>query len=218
MPGLRIVCLSDTHGRHDELEVPAGDVLVHAGDFTMRGRGPEVRSFGEFLARQPHRHKVVVAGNHDFLFEDEPEHARALLGDVTYLCDSGVTVEGLSLWGSPWQPRFHDWAFNLDPGPALAAKWARVPSGVDVLVTHTPPFGVLDVTSRGPAVGCEDLGRELARIGPKLHVFGHIHEARGVVRRGETLHVNACNCNLQYRPAHAPIVVEWDGDGARPVI
>lgn len=211
----RLVCLSDTHGRHAELDVPEGDVLVHAGDFTARGREREVADFGAWLAAQPHAHKVVVAGNHDFLFEREPVRARELLGqEILYLQDSGAKLAGLTFWGSPWQPWFHDWAFNLQRGAALAEIWARAPAGVDVLVTHSPPMGVLDRTSRGERVGCEDLRDALTRIRPALHVFGHIHEAYGS-KPGPPLSINACNCDLAYRATNAPVVVEWGERGPR---
>jgi predicted phosphodiesterase len=212
---LRIVCLSDTHDLHDRLAVPDGDVLVHAGDFTGRGSPAEVEAFGAFLARLPHREKIVVAGNHDFLFEREPDRARELLGDVTYLLDSGVRVGGLAFWGSPWQPWFHDWAFNLRRGAPLAAKWALVPDETDVLVTHGPPMGVLDLTFHGRMVGCEALETALARIRPRLHVFGHIHEAYGTHRANGILSVNASNCDLRYRPVQPPVVVDWDGEEMR---
>jgi predicted phosphodiesterase len=208
MSALRIVCLSDTHGRHGKIPVPEGDVLLHAGDFTRRGGAAEVEAFGAFLAGLPHRHKVVIAGNHDFLFQRDPERARALLAGATYLEDSGVAIDDVHFWGSPWQPWFHDWAFNLPRGKALAEKWALVPAGVDVLVTHGPPHGVLDATCDGSRVGCEELALALLRIRPRLHVFGHIHEAYGLVRRGDTLSVNACSCDLSYRPVHPPLVVD----------
>lgn len=209
----RLVLLSDTHGLHDTLQVPDGDVLVHAGDLSSTGKPREIEAFARFLARQSHPHKVVIAGNHDFLFEREPEHAEALLrGAATYLRDSEATAAGLRFWGSPWQPWFHDWAFNLPRGAALAEKWALVPDGIDVLVTHGPPFGVLDrVTYGGHSVGCEALLEALPRIAPRLHVFGHIHEAYGAVRRGETLHVNASICDLRYAPVNPPMVVDVEG-------
>jgi len=192
--------------------VPGGDVLLHAGDFTGRGSAAEVEAFGAFLARLPHRHKVVVAGNHDFLFEDEPERARALLGEVTYLQDSGAEVGGLSVWGSPWQPWFHDWAFNLQRGAPLAEKWALVPDSVDVLVTHGPPWGILDTTYDGSRVGCEELAAARARIRPRLHLFGHIHEAYGIDRRDGILSINGCNCDLRYRVVNPPVVLDWNGE------
>jgi predicted phosphodiesterase len=214
---VRLVCLSDTHNLHDRLSVPDGDVLVHAGDFSARGAEREVAAFGAFLARLPHRHKVVVAGNHDFLFQTKPARARELLGDVIYLEDAAARVGELTLWGSPWQPWFHDWAFNLPRGRALAEKWALVPDGVDVLVTHGPPHGLLDLTAHGERVGCEDLTRALDRIRPRLHVFGHIHEAYGSTRADGTLSVNACTCDLRYRAVNPPVVVDLVDGEARLV-
>lgn len=221
VPRMRIVCFSDTHGLHDAVDLPAGDLLVHAGDSTRRGLPEEVAAFGEFLAAQPHPHKVVIAGNHDFLFEREPDRARELLGDVIYLQDSSAEVEGLTLWGSPWQPRYFDWAFNLSRGPALSDRWALVPQGVDVLVTHGPPHGILDRTWLLRHVGCEELERALPRIRPGLHVFGHIHEAYGTWSGGADvgggLFVNASSCDRRYRPIQPPVVVEWDGQHFRAV-
>ena len=124
-------------------------------------------------------------------------------------------VDGLEVWGSPWQPWFHDWAFNLERGAALAEKWAMIPDSTDLLITHGPPHGILDACFDGRRVGCEELTRAVERVRPKLHVFGHIHEAYGVVDDGTTLFVNASNCNLRYRPANAPIVVDWGDDGLR---
>jgi len=209
--------LSDTHGRHDRVAVPEGDVLLHAGDFTKRGTEEEVRAFGGFLARLGHREKVVVAGNHDFLFESEPERARGMLGEVTYLQDAGVSLAGIRVWGSPWQPWFHDWAFNLPRGAALAEKWALVPEGVDVLVTHGPPLGVLDRVWDGRRVGCEELARAIGRIRPRVHLFGHIHEGYGVRREGGVLSINASSCNLLYRPVNPAVVIDWDGEAWRLV-
>lgn len=205
---MRIVCQSDTHGLHARLSVPDGDVLVHAGDFSMNGRPQEIERFDRWLAALPHRHKIVVAGNHDFLFEHEPTRARALLPSAIYLRDELAEVAGLRVWGSPWQPWFFDWAFNLPRGPELAAKWALIPDAVDVLVTHGPPFAVLDRTASGEEVGCRDLLHALARVRPRLHVFGHIHEAYGRHERDGTVFVNASNCDLRYQAVQPPVVVE----------
>ncbi|QDU65327.1 metallophosphatase domain-containing protein [Engelhardtia mirabilis] len=214
---MRFVCLSDTHGSHDRLELPAGDVLIHAGDFTRRGTIDEVAAFAAFLRGQPHRHKLVVAGNHDFLFQEQRTLAREILGDVHYLEDSGVDLEGVSLWGSPWQPWFHDWAFNLPRGEALERVWAGAPTGVDVLITHTPPLGTLDLTRRGERVGCESLAAALPRIAPRLHLFGHIHESHGTDCRHGRLSVNASLCGRGLSLEHRPVVVDLDSDGARVV-
>jgi Icc-related predicted phosphoesterase len=188
---ITVVALSDTHGYHRDLEVPDGDLLIHAGDLTLSGRLEEVAVFNTFLSGLPHPHKVVIAGNHDWCFEREPERARALLTAATYLEDEAVRVAGLKIYGSPWQPWFLDWAFNLPRGRRIAARWALIPDDTDVLVTHGPPHGIGDETYAGHSVGCEDLLDRVRQVRPHLHVFGHIHEGRGTWRREGTVFVNA---------------------------
>ena len=189
---MRFVAMADTHGRHRKLEVPDADVLIHAGDLTGRGTRPQVEDALKWLQSLPHRHKVLVAGNHDFLYEDEAAVAQALTRDagIIYLCDSETTVEGVRIWGSPWQPRFFDWAFNLDRGEPLDAKWRLIPEGIDVLITHGPPAGYGDLCDDGRRVGCEDLLKHLSRLKPRVHLFGHIHEDRGEWRVGPTRVIN----------------------------
>jgi Icc-related predicted phosphoesterase len=186
-----LVLMSDTHGYHGSLDVPMGDILIHAGDLTQTGSLEELEEANAFLAGLPHRHKVVICGNHDFCFERDPVRARAALTAATYLQDSAVVVEGIKIWGSPWQPWFYDWAFNLKRGPAIAAKWALIPKDTDILVTHGPPYGIGDQTSHGERAGCEDLLARIEKVRPKLHVFGHIHEGAGIYRRPGTTFVNA---------------------------
>lgn len=190
--------MADTHGRHANLEVPEGDLLIHAGDLTQRGTRPQLEQVADWLRSLPHRHKVVIAGNHDFLFEEKPADARALFHGLTYLEDAEVTLEGLRIWGSPWQPWFHAWAFNLQRGEAIDAKWRLIPEGIDVLVTHGPPSNLGDRCWDGRRVGCEDLSRHLARVQPRLHLFGHIHEDRGAWDLGKTrvVNVTTSECEL----------------------
>ena len=209
---MRIVCLSDTHLIHRKgaIEVPDGDLLVHAGDATYRGKPKEIRQFNDWFAGLPHRHKIFVAGNHDFGFEREPDAARALLdSSITYLMDAEVVIEGLRIWGSPWQPWFHDWAFNLPRGPDIRAKWQLIPAGIDVLITHGPPLGIGDRTVFGDDVGCADLLDEIrSRIKPRLHVFGHIHEGYGRYQQDGVTYVNACTVDEQYQLRNPPVVVD----------
>lgn len=186
----RIVAMADTHNEHVGLVVPEGDVLIHAGDLTGRGSLAELERVADWLRAQPHPHKVVIAGNHDFALQRNPSAARALFHGLTFLEDSEATLAGLRIWGSPWQPWFHDWAFNARRGPEIAAKWKLIPEGIDVLVTHGPPAGFGDRVHHGEKVGCEDLLRHLARVKPRLHLFGHIHEARGEWQLGPTRIVN----------------------------
>lgn len=205
---MRLVAISDTHGQHDRLVVPPGDVLVHAGDLTKRGDLKEVAKLAAWLARQPHRHKVVIAGNHDWCFQLDPETARRTLGDVCYLEDSGVELDGIRFWGSPWQPWFLDWAFNLPRGEPLREKWAMIPPGTDVLVTHGPPLGYGDVTVRGEGVGCEELRARVEVLRPSIHIFGHIHEGSGVIRDRHTTYVNAAMLGVDYHPLYPARVID----------
>lgn len=204
---MKIVCLSDTHNCNEEIVVPDGDVLIHAGDATNSGTIGEIVLFNEWFANLPHKHKIFVAGNHDWLFETNNSAARKLLDDkIVYLQDSAVEVEGLKIYGSPWQPRFFDWAFNLNRGAEIAEKWRLIPDETDVLITHGPPHGILDETPRGDLAGCEELRKRVEIVRPKLHVFGHIHHGYGATEKFGVKFANASNCDEDYFPANAPLV------------
>lgn len=210
----RIVLLSDTHNCNEQIIVPEGDVLIHAGDATIRGEQTEVEDFLSWFSRLPHKYKIFVAGNHDWLYETQNRFARLLTAkfNIKYLQDSLTEIEGLKIYGSPWQPRFFDWAFNLNRGGELAEKWKLIPNEVDILITHGPPFGILDETPRGDFAGCEELRKrveEIARIERlKLHVFGHIHCGYGTGEKFGVRFVNASNCDEDYLPTNPPIVVD----------
>jgi predicted phosphohydrolase len=204
---LRLVCLSDLHSLNPVFPIPEGDVLVIAGDVCGYGTLAEIKAFDAFLGRLPHPHKLLIAGNHDWPFARVPEQAIALLRHATYLQDSGIDINGIKFWGSPWQPEFCNWAFNLPRGAPLAKVWAKIPSDTDVLVTHGPPYGVLDQVPGGEHVGCEELLKALPRVRPKVHIFGHIHEGYGVLEQDGTIFVNASTCNERYRPVNAPVII-----------
>lgn len=188
---LRVVAVADTHTYEHDLVVPDGDIFVHAGDLLRAGTLEELRPVAQWIRELPHAHKVVTAGNHDWCFQREIARARAMLGEeVHYLQDSGVSIEGVQFWGTPWQPEFMGWAFNLPRGAALAEKWALIPDGTDVLVTHGPPFGFGDETFDGRHEGCRELRTALGRVRPLLHVFGHIHESGGLWRAEESVIVS----------------------------
>jgi predicted phosphodiesterase len=204
---MRLVVLSDTHGYHERIGVPDGDVVVHAGDVSMRGTQAEIEAFVPWFRALPHAHKILVAGNHDWLFERRPAAARSMLEGIVYLEDSGIVLAGRRFYGSPWQPRFFDWAFNLERGAALAAKWDAIPAGTEVLITHGPPGGILDLV-RGRHVGDADLLRRVNEIAPRVHAFGHIHEGYGQLEQGGTTFVNASICSERYEPVNAPVVLD----------
>ena len=204
----RIVAISDTHNLHRQVKVPDGDILIHAGDLTDMGDLRDVRDFNDWLGSMPHEYKLVIAGNHDFCFENDRKAAESLLTNCTYLFDKAITIWGITFYGSPWQPWFYNWAFNLQRGPDIRAKWDLIPNHVDVLVTHGPPIGYLDETHDGEQVGCEELKVAVRRVRPSLHIFGHIHEGYGRVKNGHTEFINASTCTLQYEPVNPPVVID----------
>ncbi len=212
----RIVCLSDTHNHNEQITVPDGDILIHSGDATGRGSISEIAGFNRWFANLPHKHKIFIAGNHDWLFETNNNYAREMLDDsIIYLQDSFAEIEGLKIYGSPWQPRFYDWAFNLMRGAELAEKWKLIPNDIDILITHGPPHGILDEVPRQFFVentGCEELRKRIEDISffgkLKLHVFGHIHCGYGIKEEFGIKFVNAATCDEEYSPTQPPIVVE----------
>ncbi|GMF30966.1 unnamed protein product [Phytophthora lilii] len=226
---LRLVCVSDTHATHRKLRnIPDGDVLLHCGDFTNRGTHDEILDFNDWLGTLPHKHKVVIAGNHDVCMDaveydqhwdkafrhkeyNDPRASRALLTNCTYLENRSVVIDGVKIYGSPMTPPIpgRAGAFNVARGFADQQHWAKVPADVDVLVTHGPPHGILDTTFTGLHVGSETLLKEtMSRIRPSFHIFGHIHEAYGATRVGNTVFVNAASSTLLAKPRHAPVVVD----------
>ncbi|MCM8542529.1 MAG: metallophosphatase domain-containing protein [Lentisphaeraceae bacterium] len=199
---MKFTVISDTHNKHSSLDLGSGDVLLHCGDFSGRGTSQQIIHFNEWINQQDFKYKVVIAGNHDFMFENDPEAAQKLLTDVIYLQDSFIEIEGIKIYGSPWQPWFFDWAFNLKRGKELADKWAMIPEDTDILLTHGPPSGIGDITSRGDHAGCEDLLVRVKQIKPKFHCFGHIHEHSGQWQIDDTTYINASICDLAYNPTN----------------
>ena len=216
---MRIVAISDTHVAHHDLELPDGDVLVHAGDFSHRRDASSVTGFLDWYSGQPHPHKVLIAGNHDGLFETDPDWCKSKMPDnITYLQDSGCEINGVRFYGSPWQPEFNSWHFNLPRGMALAKKWALIPDDTDVLITHGPPLGTLDECPDWPPrfvaskqalvhVGCKELATAVARVQPKVHIFGHIHEGAGVLEKDGCTYINASSMDGSYDLVHPPRIV-----------
>lgn len=206
---MRIVCLSDTHGQHRSINVPDGDVLIHAGDITRTGSLQETEDFLLWYAAQPHLYKIFVAGNHDRGFEQQKEKIIAKIPhNIIYLENSGVQIENFYFWGSPYTPKFLNWAFGKNRGAEMAAYWQKIPLHTSVLITHGPPKNILDTTHKGHNVGCADLMNTINTLAQlKLHVFGHIHEAYGIQVQGNCTFVNASVLDRKYKKASEPVVV-----------
>jgi len=210
---MKLVCISDTHGRHDLMnnQIPEGDVLVVAGDISNIGKKKDIVSFHEFLKQVPCKHKVVIAGNHDWCFENSKRKKASLWltnedSSIHYLQDSEITIEGIKFYGSPWQPEFYNWAFNLRRGKQIKEKWDLIPQNTDVLITHGPPAGILDPDRNQESVGCVDLLDRVLKIKPKVHVFGHLHSGYGTIQKEGITFVNASICDEIYDPINKPIV------------
>jgi predicted phosphodiesterase len=218
----RITFISDSHNRHEKLNgfLPGGDLLLHSGDLTSRGYTTEIENFmGWYDKIDNYDHKVFIAGNHDFGFQNDNEKIRGLLTgykNIDYLQDElfmfGEDYDTMiKIWGSPWQPEFHNWAFNLPRGERIKEKWDMIPLNTDILITHGPPFGKLDyVPYNNINVGCEELLLKVQEIKPKIHVFGHIHSGRNIVFSDGTLYVNAAILNDRYEFRNKPITIDFD--------
>ncbi|NHI93984.1 MAG: metallophosphoesterase [Candidatus Lokiarchaeota archaeon] len=205
---MKFVCMADTHELHHHFKVPKGDVYINAGDFTNLGEKRAISSFNEHLASLSHDYKIVIAGNHDMMFEKNPKLAKSLLKNCIYLENTSIEIEGIKIYGSPHTPWFYDWAFNLQRGKPLQEKWALIPEDTDILITHGPPLGHGDFV-KNSSEGCEDLLHRIQEIKPKFHIFGHIHEGYGITKEGKTTCINASSVDENYKPNNEPFIFEF---------
>jgi Icc-related predicted phosphoesterase len=218
MPDVSVVAISDLHGYLPE-DLPACDLLLIAGDICpLRDHSPPAQAhwlgttFREWLDRQPAREIVATWGNHDFIGERAPELVPSLRWHM--LRDQGVELLGVKIYGTPWQPWFFDWAFNLYE-PELQQKWKLIPQGTDILLLHGPPHGFGDMTVSGQRTGSPSLTRRIAEIKPQLAVFGHIHEGYGVFDLDGTALANVSLLNVRYEPVNRPFVTRIQLSEAR---
>ncbi len=217
---MRITFISDSHNQHKKLneDLPGGDLIVHGGDISSMGYQHEIREFCAWYNKlSSYKNKVFISGNHDFGFQKAPDKAREIIDtydNIIYLQDNSVTIDGVKIWGAPWQPWFLDWAFNLPRnGEELKAKWDMIPEDTDILITHGPPYGFNDVVEhRFDHLGCELLTERLKIVKPKIHIFGHIHSGRNIFEQNGTLFVNASVLNEQYRYNYKPFTIDYDFD------
>ncbi|TWT80339.1 Calcineurin-like phosphoesterase superfamily domain protein [Planctomycetes bacterium CA13] len=218
---MKIWFISDTHNLHRELTVPDVDAVIHCGDESTHGNAwlnePEARDFFNWFSGLEIETKVFVPGNHSTAVEQgliSPEE----YPDVRFLIHDMIQRNSLKIFGSPYTPRFHDWAY-MKKRTRLDVVWQSVPKDVDILVTHGPPKGVLDLTHDVESkalvqVGCAALRRHVdERINPKIHAFGHLHDEKGISNygmftRGATQFINCSCCNLAVKLKNNGFVVE----------
>jgi Icc-related predicted phosphoesterase len=220
---MTLIFISDTHGKHTDARLNAklnnlfnknpDAIICHCGDISSSGYRWEVEAFFKWYSSLPFKNRILIAGNHDFLFEYKPQEIQKILIEtpgITYLEDSGIEIDGINFWGSPVTPRFFDWAFNRDED--IVNHWDLIPNNTDVLITHGPPYGILDFTIRDKkSVGCPRLLAKIEKLSLSVHAFGHIHEGFGSEEFPDllprTLFVNASYLNSRYEPVNDPIVV-----------
>mgnify|MGYP002397491119 CR=1 FL=1 len=223
---MKIIFLSDTHTFHNHISVPDGDMVIHAGDYTSRGSIAEVSSFLYWFSNLPHRYKIFINGNHEYEMYENPSLLKAMIPDnVYYLENSSVVIEGIKIYGSPYTKRYGLWAYQYNTREDAVRIWDTIPEDADIIITHQPPYGILDkvpyntsssglytpteTLEQSSSQGCEDLLNKVRTVRPKLHVFGHIHESAGILTVDNTIFVNASICTNHYIPSNSPTVVEF---------
>lgn len=209
----KAVAITDTHNRHEALDgrLPEGDLIIHAGDATNKGKFDELIPFLDWFGNLPYQHKIYVPGNHDFHIAGDL--IKALCGDrgILYLHNEGryLKEEGkrdLLVYGAPVHPNFKDDTKDLGD---LGTE--DIPDGLDILITHVPPYGVFDEVCedfKQKALGNYQLLQAVGNKKPKYHVFGHVHPGYGKKRWGDTIYINACICDNRLNPINLPIVFE----------
>jgi Icc-related predicted phosphoesterase len=217
---MKLAAFSDTHAHHRTVKVPDADVVIFAGDFMTSGyRHSEVKDFGEWFSSLPHKHKILVVGNHDRMFESDAAYCLSKFSsDIIYLEDSEIVINGVKFWGSPYQPWFYNWAFNVHRGDPIKEHWDTISADTDVLITHGPPWGILDMMDPNGSwkgyehLGCEELWKTIHdRLSAKVHIFGHIHGGYGHDSKSYSKMIDFYNvaiCDEQYRPVNKPFIIE----------
>ncbi len=208
---MRLVVVSDTHEKHDELGVLERDVLIHCGDVCDGFRkDPEaVESIDAWFGRQRFDLILCTGGNHDFAVWDRLDRGLRVFENARWLADDEVVHDGVKFYGSPWVPHLQGWAFFLT-SDGLQKKWSLIPDDTDILVTHTPPFGILDMPrSRWTNCGCRHLRRRVEEARPRYHLFGHNHASAGVHEGEFTTFVNASVVDSDFNVARGPVVIDY---------
>jgi predicted phosphodiesterase len=214
---MKILTISDTHGLHNRISKDyfvEADMIIHAGDCSSRGYITEIELFFDWFNQLNYKYKIMIAGNHDFGFQENPDEIKRILldyPDIIYLEDSFIEIEGIKIYGSPWQPYFHNWAFNLQRGEEIQKKWDLIPKDVNILITHGPVKDILDFVpyNGGEFVGCQNLKETILTLPDlKTHICGHIHCAYGEEFNNGIHYINASCCTERYEPIQKPILFE----------
>lgn len=196
---MKILHLSDTHSNHFRLrDLPDADVVVHSGDFTMNGSEAEAIDFMNWFCDLPYKHKIFICGNHDDCLYGA--NIDGLDSNAHYLCNSSVEIEGVKFYGVP-----------MFMGDCITDRqfknYKKIPTDTDVLITHSPAYGILDFDDN-LNYGSEELLSRISCIELKAHLFGHIHAQHGVKIVGTTIYSNGAMMNAEYNDVNNPIIIE----------
>lgn len=206
---MKIIITSDTHNEHKKLNIPKCDLFIHCGDSTKKGTKCEVQSFLHWVSNIDSKYKIIISGNHDQSFESESEWVKSVIQkNIIYLEHSSTEIEGLKIFGSPYIPmrKIKSSSVFKKPKETMGELWDGIPEDTDILITHTPPKGILDKSKRGDLCGCPALEERIKQLNKlKLHCFGHIHESYGVLKKENTTFINAAflNGRYEYEDAYA---------------
>lgn len=209
---MKICIISDTHTKHKfvDLKNIKADVIIHCGDMTGNGGIQAIQEFMNWFSNlEQFKYKICIAGNHDWLFERANIRAREVVPEnVIYLEDEEIVIDNIKFYGTPVQKIFCNWAFNRHESK-LAQHWAAIPDDTDVLITHSPPYGIGDYVEGSGNQGSPSLYMEIVkRIKPKIHCFGHIHEGYCIKEFDDIKFFNASNLDEYYQCVNDPIIVE----------
>lgn len=200
---MRLLHFSDTHNLHRQLNnLPAADIVVHSGDMSMAGTGDEFMDFVGWFGALNYDYKIFIGGNHDFCLEGMiVESIQQLLpNNCFYLCNSGISIEGLKFWGIPF-------FFSDDISGEYINMISQIPKDTDILISHRPPLGILD-NANNTVFGCPDLLQRVLDVRPRYHLFGHIHDAYGIKESKYTTFVNAALLDEDYRLLNNPFILD----------
>ena len=206
---MRIVTLGDTHTQHWNVDVPAGDVLLFAGDGEFRSPS-DLIDFNKWLATLPHACKIVIAGNHDFFCEKYPQEIKKYLAEAVYLKDEQfVLPNGMVLWGSPMTTTFLHWAFMESDENLGRFCWSQIPEKTSILLVHGPAYQQLDTAfPGGDHLGSKTLAKRINELEIPYVIFGHIHGSYGTRKTDKTMYINCSVLDESYQLVNNSVVID----------
>ena len=210
---MKICFMSDLHGKYKQIDQDKikGHILIVCGDSFAQGISEkELIDFNIWLGKTKPRHRILIWGNHDTIAERHPAYAKSLITNAIVLCDEGVEIDGVKIWGTPYSPQFGRWSFMRDDRDNdLGRHFGLIPDNIDILVTHSPPFGILDENVYGDKCGSIMLLNKIIKNPPKINAFGHIHEAHGQYSNNNTQFINCSLLNEHYLLVRYPVIIDF---------